>query len=66
MRRSRAFRVVLCLGLGAFVLYKPVAATIYTVPATITLLTALLGVGIVARAQRRYRRKDPETLTEGA
>jgi DMSO reductase family type II enzyme heme b subunit len=48
----------------------PVAATIYTVPVTVTLLTALLGVAIVARAQRTHRaaqpRSEPETHPEGA
>jgi mono/diheme cytochrome c family protein len=51
----------------------PVTATVYTVPLTATLLTALLFVGIVARARRTHRadaratdKTEPETLPEGA
>jgi mono/diheme cytochrome c family protein len=48
----------------------PVAATIYTVPIGVALVTALLGVGIVARARRTHRatrsETEPTTLPEGA
>jgi DMSO reductase family type II enzyme heme b subunit len=46
----------------------PVAATIYTVPISVALLTALLGVGIVARARRTQQpdRSVTSTLPEGA
>ncbi len=46
----------------------PVAASIYTVPISVVVLTALLGVGVVARARRTHRtaRAEPETLPEGA
>jgi DMSO reductase family type II enzyme heme b subunit len=46
----------------------PVAATVYTIPITVTVLTALLGVGIVARARRTHRAtgRQPEPISEGA
>lgn len=48
----------------------PVAATVYTVPIGMILVTALLGIGIVARARRTHnageREPEPTTLTEGA
>jgi mono/diheme cytochrome c family protein len=46
----------------------PVAATVYTIPITVTVLTALLGLGIVARARRTHRATDrqPEPISEGA
>jgi mono/diheme cytochrome c family protein len=46
----------------------PVATTVYTIPITITVLTALLGLGIVARARRTHRATDrqPEPISEGA
>lgn len=49
----------------------PVAATVYTVPLTATVLTALLFVGIVVRARKTHRavrsaEAEPETLPEGA
>ncbi|MBW3552086.1 MAG: hypothetical protein KY466_01180, partial [Gemmatimonadetes bacterium] len=48
---------------------RPVAATVYTVPIVATLLTAVLGLLIVARAQRAERRvpeREAGTLLEGA
>jgi mono/diheme cytochrome c family protein len=53
----------------------PVAATVYTVPVAVTLLTALMFVGIVARARRSHRaasgktektETEPDTLSQGA
>lgn len=45
----------------------PVAASVYTIPITVTVLTALLGLGIVARARRTHRATDrqPEPISEG-
>lgn len=46
----------------------PMAATVYTVPIGAMVLTALLGVGIVARARRTHRAAGVQTrtLAEGA
>jgi DMSO reductase family type II enzyme heme b subunit len=48
----------------------PVTATIYTVPISVVLLTALLGIGVVARARRTHRatrtETEPATRPEGA
>ncbi|HUE77019.1 MAG TPA: c-type cytochrome [Longimicrobiales bacterium] len=47
---------------------RPVAASVYVVPIAATLLTALLGVGVVAQARRapRSAEQDNTTLLEGA
>lgn len=48
---------------------RPVAATVYIVPILATLLTAALGLLVVARAQRAERRapeRETRTLLEGA
>ncbi|NIP81901.1 MAG: hypothetical protein GWM90_22865, partial [Gemmatimonadetes bacterium] len=47
----------------------PVSATVYTLPVTAGLITALLGWIIVARARRAERRapeQEPQTQMEGA
>lgn len=47
---------------------RPVAASVYIVPIAAALLTALLGLGLVAQARRapRVAEKDNTTLLEGA
>lgn len=47
----------------------PTAATVYVLPIAATLLTALLGLAVVARARRAGKRateRQPDTLLEGA